>query len=156
MRGSGIEPLDGVLERAAGRAVVPLKVTPSHLRMLLESGGVLPEGAVAVVGGEALPGGLVREWLGRCGGVVFNEYGPTEATVGCVVARADSEGPENVPAGRPIANMRVFVLDGFLGPVAPGVAGELYVAGAGLARGYLGRPGLTADRFVGVPVRWSG
>ena len=52
-----------------------------------------------------------------------------EATVGCVVARAGSEGPENVPAGRPIANMRVFVLDGFLGPVAPGVAGELYVAG---------------------------
>ena len=149
--GPGIEALDGVLERAAGRAVVPLKVTPSHLRLLLESGGVLPEGAVAVVGGEALPGALVRDWLGRCGGVVFNEYGPTEATVGCVVARAGSEGPENVPAGRPIANMRVFVLDGFLGPVAPGVAGELYVAGVQLARGYLGRPGLTAGRFVGCP-----
>jgi acyl carrier protein len=148
--GSGIEPLAGVLAGVSGR-VVPLKVTPSHLRMLLEGDGVLPQGAVAVVGGEALPGGLVREWLGRCGGVVFNEYGPTEATVGCVVARVDGTGAENVPVGRPIANARVFVLDEFLGPVAPGVAGELYVAGAGLARGYLRRPGLTAERFVACP-----
>ena len=154
--GAGIEALDGVLERAAGRAVVPLKVTPSHLRLLLESGGVLPEGAVAVGGGEALPGALVRDWLDRYGGAVFNEYGPTEATVGCVVARAGSEGPENVPAGRPIANMRVFVLDGFLGPVAPGVAGELYVAGVQLARGYLNRPGLTAARFVACPFGEAG
>jgi amino acid adenylation domain-containing protein len=148
--GSGVEPLAGVLEES-GEPVVPLKATPSHLRMLLEAGCKLPAGPVAVVGGEALPGSLVREWLERCGGVVFNEYGPTECTVGCVVARADADGPENVPVGRPIANTRVFVLDGGLRPVAPGVAGELYVAGAGLARGYLNRAGLTAGRFVACP-----
>ena len=147
---AGVESLAGVLEDAGG-PVVPLKVTPAHLRMLLEADCKLPSGPVAVAGGEALPGALVREWLDRCGGAVFNEYGPTECTVGCVARRVDAGAPENVPVGRPIANTRVFVLDGGLRPVAPGVAGELYVAGAGLARGYLNRPGLTAGRFVACP-----
>jgi nonribosomal peptide synthetase DhbF len=119
--------------------------------MLLAADCKLPAGPVAVVGGEALPGGLAGEWLERCGGAVFNEYGPTECTVGCVVRRVEAGGPENVPVGRPIANTRVFVLDGGLRLVAPGVAGELYVAGAGVARGYLNRPGLTAGRFVACP-----
>jgi acyl-CoA synthetase (AMP-forming)/AMP-acid ligase II/acyl carrier protein len=109
-----------------------------------------------VVGGEVLPGGLVREWVERCGGVVFNEYGPTECTVGCVVRRVDGGGPGGVPVGRPIANTRVFVLDRWLRPVPAGVAGELYVAGAGVARGYLGRPGLTAGRFVACPFGGAG
>jgi thioesterase domain-containing protein len=148
--GPGMEPLAGVLGET-GKPVVPLKATPSHLRMLLEAECKVPAGSVAVVGGEALPGALVREWLERYGGVVFNEYGPTECTVGCVVRRVDAGGPENVPVGRPIANTRVFVLDGGLRPVAPGVAGELYIAGAGLARGYLNRAGLTAGRFVACP-----
>ena len=108
-----------------------------------------------MVGGEALSGGMLREVRERYPLVtVVNEYGPTEATVGCVRfwVRPGEELPAGVvPIGRPMRNTRVFVLDAGLGLVPPGVAGELYVAGAGLARGYLGRPGLTAERFVACP-----
>ncbi|MEW2615942.1 amino acid adenylation domain-containing protein, partial [Streptomyces sp. NPDC047880] len=132
-----------------------LKVTPSHLTLL----GDLARGCAlsgdVVVGGEALSGEVVRRW-GEVNPAarVVNEYGPTEATVGCVaysVRPGDVFSAAGVPIGVPIANTRVFVLDGLLRPVPVGVAGELYVAGAGLARGYVGRPGLTGERFVACP-----
>ena len=136
-----------------------MKVTPSHLPLLGPVAGWAAEGDL-VVGGEALPGGMLREVRERYPLVtVVNEYGPTEATVGCVRfwVRPGDELPAGVvPIGRPMWNTRVFVLDGGLGLVPPGVAGELYLAGAQLARGYLGRPGLTAERFVACPFGAAG
>src|SRR4029077_19286275 len=99
-----------------------------------------------VVGGEALPGADVASWLRAAPRtVVVNEYGPTETVVGCCVfevcAGQDISG--QVPVGAPVANTRLYVLDGYLNPLAPGVTGELFVAGAQLARGYAGRAALT-------------
>jgi thioesterase domain-containing protein/acyl-CoA synthetase (AMP-forming)/AMP-acid ligase II/acyl carrier protein len=108
-----------------------------------------------MLGGEALVGEALRPWREQHPGViVYNVYGPTEATVNCTEYRI-SPGEETpvgpVPIGRPLDNAQVFVLDAGLGLVPVGVVGELYVAGAGLARGYLNRPGLTGERFVACP-----
>ncbi|MDQ0772819.1 amino acid adenylation domain-containing protein/non-ribosomal peptide synthase protein (TIGR01720 family) [Streptomyces aurantiacus] len=130
-----------------------LEVTPSFFAQMAETGLVRDDGssplAVVGVGGEAVPGAL-WERLGRLTGTeAFNLYGPTESTVDALVARVrDSDRPL---VGRPVAGTRAYVLDDRLGPVPPGVTGELYLAGGGLARGYLGRPALTAERFVADP-----
>ena len=134
-----------------------LKATPSHLPLLARlPASCVPAGQL-MLGGEAVSAALLREWRQRHPGLALvNHYGPTEATVGCLdyqLSPADPVPDLVVPVGRPMWNTRVFVLDGSLGLVPPGVAGELYVAGAGLARGYLGRPGLTAERFVACPLR---
>ncbi|HEV2254372.1 MAG TPA: amino acid adenylation domain-containing protein, partial [Streptosporangiaceae bacterium] len=132
-----------------------LKATPSHLALLARlPASCVPAGQM-MVGGEAVPAALLREWRHRHPGLALvNHYGPTEATVGCLDYQMSPDDPVPdlvVPIGRPMWNTRAFVLDDSLGLVPPGVAGELYVAGAGLARGYLGRPGLTAERFVACP-----
>ncbi|MFH8342787.1 amino acid adenylation domain-containing protein [Streptomyces sp. AM6-12] len=103
------------------------------------------------VAGEAFPPALANkavEVLPNC--QVHNLYGPTEASVE-VTAYQHVPGADRVPIGAPIWNTQVYVLDAALRPVAPGVTGELYLAGTGLARGYLGQPGLTANRFVACP-----
>ncbi|WP_194292375.1 AMP-binding protein, partial [Streptomyces jumonjinensis] len=105
-----------------------------------------------VLGAERLNADLASRWSGQA--QVWNTYGPTEATVITTAVPLDRGiRPEDLPPsiGAPIGNARVFVLDGFLRPVPVGVTGELYVAGAGLARGYVGRPDLTAERFVACP-----
>jgi amino acid adenylation domain-containing protein len=151
----GPEGLAAVLR--TGRRFALVKVVPAQLPALaaLVPGRVLAGAAGRLVaGGEALAGADVRSWLaGAPGSVVVNEYGPTEAVVGCCVfeVRAGQQVGDVVPIGVPLPNTRVFVLDRWLGPVPAGVTGELYVAGAQLARGYLGQPGLTAERFVGCP-----
>ncbi|MFJ4834529.1 amino acid adenylation domain-containing protein, partial [Streptomyces sp. NPDC088747] len=132
-----------------------VKVTPSHLGILSEEpAGSFTQGDL-VVGGESLAGEQLTRWRAAHPDVLItNEYGPTEAAVGCVtftVRPGDPISLGGVPIGRPAPNTKVFVLDAALRPVPPGVAGELYVAGAQLARGYHARPGLTAERFVANP-----
>ncbi|MFJ1449355.1 amino acid adenylation domain-containing protein [Bacillus halotolerans] len=103
-----------------------------------------------LVGGEALPSGLL-EALHALDCPVTNLYGPTETTIWSAAAFLE-KGVQGVPPiGKPIWNTQVYVLDNSLQPVPPGIVGELYIAGTGLARGYLGRPDLTAERFVADP-----
>ncbi|MFF6832025.1 amino acid adenylation domain-containing protein [Streptomyces sp. NPDC012438] len=109
----------------------------------------LPDGSVLVVGTEAVPGELIARWAGRVRVVVA--YGLTEATVNSTLWLADAGRPGPAPIGRPDPNTRAYVLDSALRPAPAGAEGELYVGGRGLARGYLGRPGLTSERFVADP-----
>ena len=90
---------------------------------------------------------LAARLVSTCGSVL-NMYGPTETTIWSTVARIESD---EVTIGRPVANTQMYVLDGNREPVPPGVAGELHIGGVQLARGYLGRPELTAEKFVQNP-----
>lgn len=133
-----------------------VKVVPSHLAALGATGDLswlLPRSAL-VLGGEAAGTDWVEQLLKAAGDLpVFNHYGPTETTIGVVTARLDRAPviAGTVPIGTPVANTAVHVLDDALRPVPAGVAGELYVAGAQVARGYMGRPGQTSERFVASP-----
>ncbi|MEU7876222.1 non-ribosomal peptide synthase/polyketide synthase, partial [Dactylosporangium sp. NPDC049140] len=138
------------------------KLTPAHLRALADL-LTPPQLAAAarrlVVGGEALTAAEVGPWLEHAPGtVIVNEYGPTETVVGCCVFELTAGDPVTgaVPIGRPIANTRLYVVDRALNPVPSGVAGELLIGGAGVARGYLGRPDLTAERFIADPFATDG
>ncbi|MEV0536298.1 non-ribosomal peptide synthase/polyketide synthase [Kitasatospora sp. NPDC050463] len=120
-----------------------------------EAGLELPSLRLVAQAGEAMRlGGAVRRFQARRPGrLLHNHYGPAEThVITAYPLPADpADCPLPVPIGRPIANCRAYVLDSALRPVAPGVLGELYLAGAGLARGYLNRPGLTAGRFIADP-----
>ncbi|WP_284212175.1 non-ribosomal peptide synthetase, partial [Methylobacterium brachythecii] len=139
--------------RMRDHAVDILKIVPSHLRGLIQadaSGGVLPRKTL-VLGGEACDPALVAE-IRRLRPTlrILNHYGPTETTVG-VLTHEVGEPKEVVPVGLPLANCEAHVLDASLNPVPASVAAELYVGGDGLARGYLGNPLATAERFVPNP-----
>ncbi|MFE9422583.1 amino acid adenylation domain-containing protein [Kitasatospora sp. NPDC006697] len=127
-----------------------LQATPSLWSALLAERPQALRGLRMLVGGEALPARLARE-MTATGAEVVNLYGPTETTIWSTVQRIGPADAGPPPIGRPIEGTAVHVLDGGLRAVAVGVAGELYIAGAGLARGYLGRPGLTAERFLADP-----
>ncbi|MET7640370.1 amino acid adenylation domain-containing protein [Streptomyces sp. NPDC005438] len=108
----------------------------------------MPLGLTVITAGEACPPELVGRWSE--GRRILNAYGPTETTV-CATVSEPLQGAVKPPVGRPLAGTRIRVLDGALRPVPVGVTGELYVAGRGLALGYLGRPDLTAQRFTADP-----
>ncbi|MFE3106921.1 amino acid adenylation domain-containing protein [Kitasatospora indigofera] len=127
-----------------------LEVTPTYAEQLIEEGLLADRPpALLALGGEAVRPALWNELRAAPATVGHNLYGPTECTVDALHARpADGERPS---IGTPVANSRAYVLDERLSPVPPGVAGELYLAGAGLGRGYLNRTALTAERFVACP-----
>ena len=134
-----------------------LKIVPSHLQALLtyaQPSRLLPVERL-VLGGEATHWELIEQLQDlRPSCRIFNHYGPTETTVGVIACEVESgrvEGAATLPLGRPLANSQIYVLDARLDPVPVGVAGDLYVGGAGLARGYLHHPGLTADKFIPDP-----
>jgi len=128
-----------------------VKLTPSHLSMLAMHPMHVPRLRVAIVGGEALMPEQIRALRACAPSVrVVNEYGPTEATVGCVVATVTGDDART-PIGAPIDRFAVRLVDERLQPLPPGWEGELLLQGPGLARGYLGRPDLTAERFLPDP-----
>ncbi|MFI9795327.1 amino acid adenylation domain-containing protein, partial [Streptomyces leeuwenhoekii] len=120
---------------------------PSSLAVLDPENG-LPPGMAFFVGGEACPAEVAARWSARH--LMVNAYGPTETTVAATMS-GPLTGDETPPLGGPLDGMRLHVLDSGLAPVPPGVPGELYVAGPALARGYLGRPALSGERFVADP-----
>jgi amino acid adenylation domain-containing protein len=138
-----------------GTGITFLKATPSHLPLLAGLPDAHAPSGELLVGGEALTGETLAGYRARRPDTaVVNVYGPTEATVNCTQYRVEpgQELPAGaVPIGRPFANTRAYVLDAWLRPVPAGVRGELYIAGASLARGYLDRAALTAERFVADP-----
>ncbi|MFB4421291.1 non-ribosomal peptide synthetase [Streptomyces sp. QL37] len=146
-----------LLARMRDTGTTLVQFVPSHLSVVLTetSRDEAPTTLRAVLcGGEPLPRQLAervgRTWRAE----VHNLYGPTEATIDATAHRygdTGAAGEGNVPLGRPVDNTRAYVLDAGLRPVPPGVTGELHIAGEGLARGYLGRAGLTAARFVADP-----
>lgn len=126
-----------------------IQATPATWRTLIEAGWTGDPRLSIVCGGEAMSRELAQQLLSRSS-AIWNMYGPTETTIWSVIARVES-GSGLVPIGKPIANTRVYILDVRQEPVPVGVVGELYIGGAGVARGYLHRPGQTAERFLPDP-----
>ena len=130
-----------------------VQATPSSWHMLIDQGWSPAWPVKALCGGEALPAGLMRSMVARFG-AVWNMYGPTESTIWSSLACLDGTAEPTI--GRPIANTQIYILDGQFRPVPVGVAGELHIGGAGLARGYLNKPELTVQRFIGNPFGEAG
>ncbi|HXL87715.1 MAG TPA: amino acid adenylation domain-containing protein, partial [Streptosporangiaceae bacterium] len=135
--------------------VTALWLTSGLFRIIAQDAPDALAGAQEVwTGGDVVPAQAVRRVLAACPGLtVVDGYGPTETTTfaTCHPMPAPGAVPDVVPIGRPLDNMQVYVLDPDLRPVPPGIPGQLYIAGAGLARGYLNQPGLTAQRFIACP-----
>jgi len=153
--------LDGKLygEYGLREKIDLLKIAPSHLRALMATGDpakVLPPKHL-VIGGESLHWDFVQQIRQSSPCKILNHYSPTETTIGCLTFETEADSAlasatAVVPLGRPIANMKVYVLDQDLQPVPLGVPGDLYIGGRGVSNGYLGRPDLTAEKFMADPL----
>ncbi|MEM7350068.1 MAG: amino acid adenylation domain-containing protein [Acidobacteriota bacterium] len=149
---------EGLTEALAEGGFDLVKVTPSHLALLergLSGDQMAAATRLLILGGEALTGERLAGWRRQAPQArLINEYGPTEATVGCAVYEVGSDLPsDDVPIGRPISGANLRVLDPHFYPSPSGVPGELHIGGQGLARSYLGRPARTALSFRPDP--WS-
>ncbi|MFH8987956.1 amino acid adenylation domain-containing protein [Streptomyces sp. NPDC017940] len=142
-------PGDELLDYIVEHRVTGVNLLPSFLAAMPDDRTVDPD-VFFVVGAERLDPELARRW-GQGRRALFNAYGPTEVTINSVTWHYDPDDEGPLPIGLPDPNVRAYVLDGGLQPVGVGVTGELYLAGPSLARGYLGRPGLTSERFVADP-----
>ncbi|HEX2188170.1 MAG TPA: amino acid adenylation domain-containing protein, partial [Longimicrobiaceae bacterium] len=143
-----------LLREVEEEGITVLQVVPTLLRGLLEAcGGERRTGLRRLFcGGEALPAELAARAAAALGAEVVNLYGPTEACIDATFqVRSGAEPGTTVPIGRPVDHVAAYVLDAGGSPVPPGTPGELYLGGAQLARGYLGRPGPTAERWVPDP-----
>jgi amino acid adenylation domain-containing protein len=149
----GIENLATVVRNKSNFSLI--KITPAQLELL--SHQLLPQEAAGktrafIIGGENLLAESIAFWQENAPDtMLINEYGPTETVVGCCIYQAKDKQSGAVPIGRAIANTQLYILDRYLHPVPVGIAGELYIGGAGVARGYLHRPDLTAERFIPNP-----
>jgi amino acid adenylation domain-containing protein len=148
-----------LLDLMARHQVTVLQAVPSHLRSLLQAGGIERCDQLRWVfcGGEALPAELAADFHGRHAAELHNLYGPTETAIDALSwpcprsEPAADPAPSTVPIGRPIANLQAYLLSSRLAPMPVGAVAELFLGGAGLARGYLERPDLTAERFLPNP-----
>ncbi len=150
-----VETLSTALRSGSNYSLV--KITPAHLELLNQ---LLPAQEAAgrtrafIIGGENLLAQSITFWQEYAPDTLLvNEYGPTEAVVGCCTYQVPHHQHQSgsIPIGRPIANSQLYVLNSYLQPVPTGVPGELYIGGVGLARGYLHQPDLTAEKFIPNP-----
>ncbi|NIM15670.1 MAG: amino acid adenylation domain-containing protein [Candidatus Aminicenantes bacterium] len=158
--GDGAEANEALIEKVMeDNQVAVVKLTPSHLKLIKDRNTNERISSVKrfILGGEQLSTQLVKDVYRAYQGKVeiYNEYGPTEAAVGCMIYQfnphEESAGRKSVPIGKPIANSQVYLLNENQEPVPMGAVGELYISGEGLAAGYLCQPGLTAEKFIPNP-----
>jgi amino acid adenylation domain-containing protein/non-ribosomal peptide synthase protein (TIGR01720 family) len=132
-----------------------IKLTPAHLSLLKDTDNRNSSVKRFIVGGEDLKVSLAKDVHRSFGGniEIFNEYGPTETVVGCMIHKYDHEGDMriSVPIGIPADNVQIYILDKNLSPVSLNTPGEMYISGDGVARGYLNRPELTEEKFIANP-----
>lgn len=138
-----------LLSKLASSCATVMQATPATWRMLLEAGWEGSPRLKVLCGGEAVSRKLADQLLQKCDSL-WNMYGPTETTIWSTISKVEP-GQGTVPIGQPIANTEIFILDKVLQPVPIGVAGELHIGGEGLARGYLQRSELTAEKFIAHP-----